>query len=79
MIILAIVVSLFFGINLCAQNQDIKFEQISLEDGLSQVTINCILQDQDGFMWFASYTRAPVFNLYQFLDLRRARRAVPLT
>jgi ligand-binding sensor domain-containing protein len=41
---------------LLAQNhaRGIKFERLGLEQGLSQSTIYCILQDQQGFMWFGT-------------------------
>jgi signal transduction histidine kinase/ligand-binding sensor domain-containing protein len=34
--------------------QPVKFDRISLEQGLSQSTVNCILQDRYGFMWFGT-------------------------
>ncbi len=37
-----------------AQQLNIKFERISLEQGLSQNTIRSIFQDGRGFMWFGS-------------------------
>jgi ligand-binding sensor domain-containing protein/DNA-binding CsgD family transcriptional regulator len=33
---------------------DLNFQNISIEDGLSQNTITCILQDRRNFMWFGS-------------------------
>jgi ligand-binding sensor domain-containing protein/DNA-binding CsgD family transcriptional regulator len=33
---------------------DLWFQNITIEDGLSQNTISCILQDRDHFMWFGS-------------------------
>jgi ligand-binding sensor domain-containing protein/DNA-binding CsgD family transcriptional regulator len=33
---------------------DAGFQNISIEDGLSQNTISCILQDRNHFMWFGS-------------------------
>ncbi len=46
---------LFSGINkLQAQAPNIKFAHISLEDGLSQSSIYSIVQDNKGFMWFAT-------------------------
>ncbi len=52
--ILLIVFLVFFGINIIAQAPNIKFEHISLEDGLSQSSIYSIVQDNKGFMWFAT-------------------------
>ena len=36
------------------QSQDIKFEHISVEQGLSDGKVFCILQDSKGFMWFGT-------------------------
>ena len=36
-----------------AQSQ-IKFEQLTLEDGMSQSTVNSICQDSRGFMWIGT-------------------------
>jgi len=38
-----------------AQNRPVKFERIGIEQGLSQSTVWCILQDRQGFMWFGTY------------------------
>ncbi|MCK5077749.1 MAG: hypothetical protein KAR38_15305, partial [Calditrichia bacterium] len=37
-----------------AGNNNIRFEHLGLEDGLSQVSVFCILQDDQGFMWFGT-------------------------
>ncbi len=34
--------------------QDIHFEHITIDDGLSQNSINCMLQDNKGFLWFGT-------------------------
>ena len=34
--------------------EHLKFERIDLDDGLPNSTVNCILQDRRGFMWFAT-------------------------
>ncbi len=39
---------------LAAQSRNIRFERISIEEGLSQGTVNCMLQDRVGFMWFGT-------------------------
>jgi signal transduction histidine kinase/streptogramin lyase len=46
--------------------QNIRFEHLSLEDGLSQSTINAIIQDQQGFMWFATQDGLNRYDGYRF-------------
>lgn len=41
---------------------DLKFKKISVENGLSQSTVFCILKDSKGFMWFG--TRGGGLNKY---------------
>jgi len=43
--------TLIFPWGISAQTDNIKFEQISIEQGLSQSTAFCILQDKMGFLW----------------------------
>ena len=50
-----------------AQDQSIRFERLTLEDGLSQVSINCILQDEKGFMWFGTQDGLNRYNGYGFV------------
>jgi ligand-binding sensor domain-containing protein len=48
---------LFFVACFMSQNslaQSIKFQRLSVENGLSQNTVNCIFQDNRGFMWFGT-------------------------
>ncbi len=47
-------------------NQDIKFENISIEDGLSQTSVYCILQDKKGFMWFGTQDGLNRYDGYGF-------------
>jgi len=49
-----------------AQNDQIKFKNISVEQGLSQSTINCILQDSKGFMWFGTQDGLNKYDGYTF-------------
>lgn len=49
-----------------AQNNGIKFDRISLEKGLSQSTVNCILQDRQGFMWFGTQDGLNRYDGYSF-------------
>ncbi len=45
----------------------LKFEHISIADGLSQNTVNCILQDSKGFMWFATEDGLNKYDGYKFI------------
>ena len=68
-----LLILLFFLINstvIYAQKESIKFERISLEQGLSQVTVNCMLQDKQGFMWFGTQDGLNKFDGYQFTVYR---------
>jgi signal transduction histidine kinase/ligand-binding sensor domain-containing protein/DNA-binding response OmpR family regulator len=44
----------------------IKFERISLEEGLSQNNVLCILQDSRGFMWFGTEIGLNKYDGYRF-------------
>jgi len=46
--------------------QDLKFERISVEQGLSHSTVNCILQDSKGFMWFGTDDGLNKYDGYSF-------------
>jgi hypothetical protein len=37
-----------------SKGQRLRFERISIEQGLSQSTVFCMLQDSQGFMWFGT-------------------------
>jgi signal transduction histidine kinase/ligand-binding sensor domain-containing protein len=51
---IALMVFLFvFQANFSAQSQ-LRFEHINKKDGLSQGTVNAILQDNNGLMWFGT-------------------------
>ncbi|MEX2189308.1 MAG: two-component regulator propeller domain-containing protein, partial [Bacteroidota bacterium] len=50
--------------------QDIKFERISLEHGLSQSSVLSIAQDQQGFMWFATQDGVNRFDGQEFVVFR---------
>ncbi len=36
------------------EGSNIRFDRLTIDDGLSQNTIFAILQDQQGFMWFGT-------------------------
>jgi len=55
---------------LFAQTQDIKFEHISVEQGLSHGRVHSILQDHRGFMWFGTDDGLNKYDGYKFTIYR---------
>lgn len=45
-----------------AQNSDLNFDYLSIEDGLSQTAVNCIIQDREGYMWFGTQSGLNKYN-----------------
>ena len=55
---------------LAAQQSDIRFDHISLEQGLSQSTVNAIVQDSLGFLWFATQDGLNRYDGYSITVLK---------
>jgi ligand-binding sensor domain-containing protein/signal transduction histidine kinase/DNA-binding response OmpR family regulator len=55
---------------LFAQNKNIKFEYISVEQGLSHGNVQSIVQDYQGFMWFATEDGLNKYDGYTFTTYR---------
>ncbi len=51
------------------QVRNIRFERIATEDGLSQADVYSILQDRQGFMWFATQYGLNRYDGYSFEHL----------
>lgn len=56
--------------NLNAQNYDISFQRISLEQGLSQSIVESIVQDRKGFMWFGTEDGLNRYDGYGFTVIK---------
>jgi two-component system sensor histidine kinase ChiS len=65
---LTLLLSLFpiLTTNLHAQPQDLKFTNITIEDGLSHSKVNCIYQDNQGFLWFGTNEGLNKYDGYTF-------------
>ena len=50
-----------------------RFEQLSLNEGLSQSNVLSILQDDKGLMWFGTENGLNRYDGYEFLQYRRER------
>ena len=57
---------LFIPLIVCSQQQNIRFERITVEDGLTNGAVQDILQDQQGFMWFATWNGVSKYDGYTF-------------
>ncbi len=53
-----------------SQIDEMKFDYLSVNDGLSQSTVNAILQDRYGYMWFGTQDGLNRFDGYNFVIFR---------
>ncbi|MGH7491102.1 MAG: two-component regulator propeller domain-containing protein [bacterium] len=53
-----------------AQETDLKFEHFSIENGLSHSKVNCIFQDDRGFLWVGTNDGLNKFDGYEFTVYR---------
>ncbi|MEM7351964.1 MAG: two-component regulator propeller domain-containing protein [Acidobacteriota bacterium] len=51
-----------------------RFEQLSIEDGLSQSVVNCIVQDSAGFLWLGTQDGLNRYDGYEFVVYRHDPR-----
>jgi len=58
--------SLFFLFQSVLSQNYQCYDQLTSEDGLSQSTVNCILQDRDGFIWMGTQDGLNMFDGYNF-------------
>lgn len=58
---------IFFLFSLHLQAQQISFEHFTSDHGLSQSTVNCIVQDRRGFLWVGTENGLNRFDGYQFI------------
>ncbi|MBK9283313.1 MAG: SpoIIE family protein phosphatase [Sphingobacteriaceae bacterium] len=57
---------IFCVFSLALGAQQLRFKHITNEDGLSSLMVNCILQDDKGFMWFGTQDGLNRYDGYQF-------------
>ena len=62
--------TLILSLNTHAQMNDITFQRISLEQGLSQSIVTSIVQDSRGFMWFGTEDGLNIYDGFGFEVIR---------
>ncbi len=62
-----VILSIITGICLFSQERNIKFENISTKEGLSQSSPNCIFQDSRGALWIGTEDGLNKFDGYSFI------------
>lgn len=53
------------------KNTRLRFECLSIQDGLSQSTVHCIIQDRQGFLWFGTEDGLNKYDGYTFTQYRQ--------
>jgi diguanylate cyclase (GGDEF)-like protein len=56
-----------------SDSHPMRFDQLTLDDGLSQSTVISILQDSKGLMWFGTENGLNSYNGYEFEHFKRER------
>ena len=64
--IVILVLCKIYHLPLLAQVRDIQFESLNTEHGLSSNCVNCIVQDNQGFMWFGTSNGLNRWDGYTF-------------
>ncbi|MGD2205816.1 MAG: two-component regulator propeller domain-containing protein [Anaerolineae bacterium] len=65
--------SQFFPAFAGAQSPDPRFTHLTSEQGLSHNMVRCILQDNEGFMWFGTESGLNKYDGYTFTVYRHER------
>ncbi len=60
-----------FVVNTYAGVTSLRFEHITIEDGLSHSKVNTILQDSRGFMWFGTNDGLNRYDGYEIVEYQR--------
>lgn len=61
------------SVNTTTAQNSISLQHISTQDGLSQSTIYCMLQDSEGFLWFGTRDGLNKFDGYNFTVYRNKK------
>lgn len=65
-VILMLCITIIFTFKTSGQQTDIFFQYFTTDQGLSQNLVDCILKDDQGFIWFGTWNGLNRFDGYQF-------------
>ncbi|NQZ05793.1 MAG: response regulator [Algicola sp.] len=65
-----LMLTFIYPLNTLASGPSIRFDHLSIEDGLSQNSVMSILQDHQGFLWFATQDGLNRYDGYSFKIFR---------
>ena len=65
-LVLVVLLNFSAGASLCAVHDDVLFQRLSIEQGLSNAIVYGILQDRQGFMWFGTEDGLNRYDGYTF-------------
>ncbi len=68
-LVVFLLISIHFSLFLISQER-MKFERISIDQGLSQSAVFAILQDKKGFMWFGTEDGLNRYDGYHFVEYK---------
>ncbi|MBD3373483.1 hypothetical protein GF406_00470 [candidate division KSB1 bacterium] len=66
-----ILVFIFPACLLPLTQNELKFKELSVKEGLSHNKINCILEDENGFLWFGTNDGLCRYDAYEFKVFQR--------
>lgn len=69
-IIFSVVITLLLSPWVYPQTTGLRFQNLTIADGLSNNTIRCIIQDSRGFMWFGTSNGLNKYDGYRFTVYR---------
>ena len=64
-----LIVFLLLSVNLLKSQLTPQFHHFSVDDGLSENNILCMLQDKKGILWFGTYDGLNSYDGYNFIGI----------
>src|SRR5215210_2004596 len=50
----------------CPQTNNLRFEHLTIADGLSHNMVECVLEDKNGYLWFGTHDGLNRYDGYSF-------------